>query len=173
VVPIIFGGAALMLGGAILFNPRLLDRFGLRRMVGFAITGYLLATVVFAAIAIATGGRPPFWLYLVGILPILLTHSFVMPNLNSAAMMPMGRVAGTASAVIGSVSILGGAAIGATIDAAYDGSITPFALAGVVLCVACYVFYRWADAVWERDAERELVPDGATVPPVPVSVDAG
>jgi DHA1 family bicyclomycin/chloramphenicol resistance-like MFS transporter len=156
--PLIFGGAALMLGGAMLFNPRLLDRFGLRRMLRFALSGYLIATTAFAAIAIATGGRPPFWLYLVGILPILLAHSFVMPNLHSSAMMPMGRVAGTAAAIIGSVSILGGAAIGAVIDAAFDGTITPFALAGVIVCIIAFLLYRWADAVWEPDAERELVP---------------
>lgn len=156
--PLIFGGAALMLGGAMLFNPRLLDRFGLRRMLRFALSGYLIATTAFAAIAIATGGRPPFWLYLVGVLPILLAHSFVMPNLHSAAMMPMGRVAGTAAAIIGSVSILGGAAIGAVIDAAFDGTITPFALAGVIVCFIAFLFYRWADAVWQPDAERELVP---------------
>lgn len=161
--PVIFGGAALMLGGAMLFNPRLLDRFGLRRMIGFALAAYLLATVIFATIAIGSGGTPPFWLYLVGVLPILLAHSFVMPNLNSAAMMPMGRVAGTAASIIGAISILGGAVIGAAIDSAYDGSITPFAIAGVVVCVIAFVFYRWADARWESDADRELSPDGAVV----------
>jgi DHA1 family bicyclomycin/chloramphenicol resistance-like MFS transporter len=170
--PVIFGGAALMLGGAILFNPRLLDRFGLRRMVGFALTGYLITTAAFVAIAIATGGRPPFWLYLVGILPILLAHSFVMPNLNAAAMMPMGRVAGTASAIIGSISILGGAAIGAAIDVAYDGSITPFAMAGAVLAGAGFLVYRWADAVWDRDADRELQPDDKTIPAAALPSDA-
>lgn len=162
--PLIFGGAALALGGAMLFNPRMLDRFGLRRMVRFALGGYLAATVLFAAIAITSAGHPPFWLYLVGVLPILVAHSFVMPNLNSAAMMPMGRVAGTASATIGAVSILGGAAIGAVIDGAYDGGVTPFAVAGVIVCSIAFVFYRWADARWERDAGQELSPDGTILP---------
>jgi DHA1 family bicyclomycin/chloramphenicol resistance-like MFS transporter len=161
--PVIFGGAALMLGGAMLFNPRLLDRFGLRRMIGFALSAYLLATALFATIAIGTGGTPPFWLYLLGVLPVLLAHSFVMPNLNSAAMMPMGRVAGTAASIIGAISILGGAVIGVVIDSAYDGSITPFAVAGVAVCVIAFLFYRWADARWEADAERELTLDGVVV----------
>ena len=172
--PIVFGGASLMLGAAMLFNPRLIDRFGLRRMVRYALTGYLATSLSFAAIAIASGGRPPFWLYLVGILPILVAHSFVMPNLNSAAMMPMGRVAGTASAIIGSIAILGGASIGALIDAAYDGSVTPFALAGVVLCVVAFLFYRWSDATWEQSADRELLPvdeqaQAAAAPPIEVA----
>jgi DHA1 family bicyclomycin/chloramphenicol resistance-like MFS transporter len=158
--PVVFGGASLMLGAAMLFNPRFIDRFGLRRMVRYALVGYLVATTVFAVVAIVSGGHPPFWLYIAAILPILLTHSFVMPNLNSAAMMPMGRVAGTAAAIIGAVATLGGAVIGATIDAAYNGSITPFALAGVLLCVAAFACYRWSDKVWEQSADRELMPAG-------------
>lgn len=155
--PVVFGGASLMLGAAMLFNPRLIDRYGLRRMVRYALVGYLAASSLFALIALASGGHPPFWLYLVGVLPILVAHSFVMPNLNSAAMMPMGRVAGTASAIIGAIATLGGALIGATIDAAYDGSVTPFAIAGVIVCVVAFLAYRWADAVWDTSADRELL----------------
>jgi DHA1 family bicyclomycin/chloramphenicol resistance-like MFS transporter len=156
--PVVFGGASLMLGAALLFNPRLIDRFGLRRMVRYALMGYLAASTLFAVIALASGGSPPFWLYLAGVLPILVAHSFVMPNLNSAAMMPMGRVAGTAAAIIGSIATLGGALIGALIDAAYDGSVTPFAIAGVIICIVAFLAYRWSDAVWERSADRELLP---------------
>jgi DHA1 family bicyclomycin/chloramphenicol resistance-like MFS transporter len=156
--PVVFGGASLMLGAAMLFNPRLIDRFGLRRMVRYALIGYLAASVAFAVIAILSGGHPPFWLYLAGVLPILVAHSFVMPNLNSAAMMPMGRVAGTAAAIIGAIATLGGALIGALIDAAFDGSVTPFALAGVTVCIVAFIAYRWADAVWEQEADAELLP---------------
>jgi DHA1 family bicyclomycin/chloramphenicol resistance-like MFS transporter len=172
--PVVFGGASLMLGAAMLFNPRLIDRFGLRRMVRYALIGYLAASILFATIAITTGGHPPFWLYLVGVLPILVAHSFVMPNLNSAAMMPMGRVAGTAAAIIGSIATLGGALIGASIDAAFDGSVTPFALAGVLVCAVAYAAYRWADAVWEESADRELLPvDELAQAAVAAPIDVG
>ena len=73
-------------------------------------------------------------------------------------MMPMGRVAGTAAAIIGAVATLGGALIGAAIDAAYDGTVTPFALSGVLLGMAAFVLARWSDPVWERDADRDLMP---------------
>ena len=156
--PLIFGGASLMLGAAMLFNPRFIDRFGLRRMVRYALVGYFAATLAFAGVAIATAGHPPFWLYLVTILPILVAHSFAMPNVNSAAMMPMGRLAGTAAAIIGAVATLGGALIGALIDAAYDGTVVPFAVSGVLVCTAAILLSRWSDAVWRRDADRELTP---------------
>jgi len=162
--PLIFGVSSLMLGGAMLLNPRLIDGFGLRRMIRYTIAAYLGATLLFAAIAIATGGRPPLWLYMIGILPILLAHSFVMPNLNSAAMMPMGRLAGTAAAIIGSIATLGGAAIGAVIDAAFDGTITPFAVAGLLAAILAFVSHRWSDAVWDEDADRELMPSEDALP---------
>ena len=155
--PLIFGSLALVYGLATLLNARFIERVGLRRMLRLALGGYLVAATVFSAIAVASGGRPPFWLYVAGIVPVLLAHAFTLPNLNSAAMMPMSRVAGTAAAVIGAVATLGGAAIGAGIDAAYDGSITPIAVASLVLVIVAFALARWSDAVWERDAERQVL----------------
>jgi DHA1 family bicyclomycin/chloramphenicol resistance-like MFS transporter len=155
--PLIFGGLALVYGAATLLNARVIERVGLRRMLRLALSGYLLAATVFTVVAVGSGGRPPFWLYVAGIVPVLLAHAFTLPNLNSAAMMPMGRVAGTAAAVIGAVATLGGAAIGSVIDAAYDGSITPMAVASLALVIVAVALARWSDAVWERDAERQVL----------------
>jgi DHA1 family bicyclomycin/chloramphenicol resistance-like MFS transporter len=154
--PVIFGASALLMGSGMVINPRMLDRYGLRRWLRLVLTGYLAATLLLAGIALATAGQPPFWLFLVGLLPVLLAQGFVTPNLNSAAMMPMGHIAGTAAAVIGSISTLGGAAIGAAIDRAYDGTILPFAVAGVLLGLASYACYRWSDAVWARAADQDI-----------------
>jgi len=156
--PIIFGASSLMAGAAVLFNPRLIGRFGLRRTLRYALDANLLAMVALVIVALATAGQPPFWLYMAGLAPILLAHSFVMPNLNAAALLPMGRVAGTASAVIGSIAALGGALTGAAIDAVYDGSVTPFAIGGLLVTGVAYVLYRCSDAVWDRDAERQVGP---------------
>ena len=157
--PLIYGGLALAYGGATLLSARLIDRFGLRRMLRFATTGLVAASLVFLAIAIAFGGQPPLGLYLLGLMAILLMHAWSSPNLNSAAMIPMGRVAGTAAAVIGAATTLGGAAIGAAIDARYDGTITPLSIAAVVVGFAAYGLTRWADVVWERDAGHEPRPE--------------
>ncbi len=155
--PLIFGALALAYGAATLFNARLIGRFGLRRVLRFATTGLVLASLAFAAVAFAFEGQPPLGLYLVGIVAILLMHAWSSPNLNSAAMIPMGRVAGTAAAVIGAATTLGGAAIGASIDARYDGTITPLAISAVIVGLAAYALTRWSDAVWERDAGRDSI----------------
>lgn len=155
--PLIFGASSIAYGSATLLNPRFIDRFGLRRMLGSSVLGLVMASVVFASIALATDGRPPLALYLVSIMSILVMHALTMPNLTAAAMMPMGRVAGTAAAVIGAVSTLGGAVIGAAIDSRYDGSIVPMGIAAVVVALAALALTRWADAVWETAAVREMV----------------
>ncbi len=155
--PLIFGGLALAYGAATLFNTRLIDWFGLRRLLRYATTGLVLTSLVFAGLAVLFDGQPPLGLYIVGIVSILLMHAWSSPNLNSAAMIPMGRVAGTAAAVIGATTTLFGAAIGAAIDARYDGSITPMAVAAVIVGLAAYALTRWSDAVWERDADRESI----------------
>jgi DHA1 family bicyclomycin/chloramphenicol resistance-like MFS transporter len=160
--PVIFAGGALVIGTGMLLNPGLLDRLGLRRLLRFTLSGYLGAALVFASVAVATGGRPPPWLYLASLFPVLLAYSFVLANMTSAAMMPMGNIAGTAAALLGTIVMLGGASLGAVIDFSFDGSVTPFALAGVVVGLAAYVLYRWADAVWEASAERELLPPDDT-----------
>ena len=48
--------------------------------------------------------------------------------------------------------MLGGALIGSFIDRAFDGTITPFATAGVVSAAAAMTAYYWADAVWDSSA---------------------
>jgi DHA1 family bicyclomycin/chloramphenicol resistance-like MFS transporter len=155
--PFIFGGAALAYGAATLLNPRLIDRFGLRQQLRYTLPGLVLTSAWFAIIALTTGGRPPFPLFLMGILPVLVAHAWTMPNLSSAAMMPMGRVAGTAAAVIGAVSTLGGAVIGAFVDSRYDGTIMPMATAAVAVALVAFALARWSDAVWDRDADRQLL----------------
>ena len=147
--PLIFGGSAAVLGLGMLLNTRLLNVHDLRTLLRMTVGVYTTAAFLFATMAWVSGGTPPFWLFLASLMPILLSHALLIPNLNAAAMIPMGDVAGTASAVIGTVSILGGAIVGATIDAAYNGTIIPLATAAAVGCALASVFFVWADRVWD------------------------
>jgi len=147
--PAIFASMAAVTGLGMLVNAQLLDRFSLRSIVSAVLRTFLVAAAVFVAMAVATGGTPPFWLFMVTYLPIVACNALLIPNLNSAAMIPMGAVAGTAAAVTGTVSTLGGAVFGAGIDSLYNGTITPFAVSGAVMVVIAFGFYRWADKIWD------------------------
>jgi DHA1 family bicyclomycin/chloramphenicol resistance-like MFS transporter len=148
--PIIFGASAAVLGVGMLINARLLNIFELRSILKWAFAAYGLAVIVLATIAWATGGTPPFVLFLVGLLPILLSHALLIPNLNAASMIPMGSVAGTAAAVVGTMTILGGASIGALIDVSYNGTIIPLATAGLIGCAVAIACFVWSERVWDE-----------------------
>ncbi|MGI9585814.1 MAG: multidrug effflux MFS transporter [Acidimicrobiia bacterium] len=148
--PVIFAAMAAVTGLGMLVNARLLDRFSLRSIVRAVLTAFLVAAAVFATMAVLTGGTPPFWLFMITYLPVVACNALLIPNLNSAAMIPMGAIAGTAAAVTGTISTLGGAVFGAGIDSLYNGTITPFAISGAVLVMIGFGFYRWADKIWDR-----------------------
>jgi DHA1 family bicyclomycin/chloramphenicol resistance-like MFS transporter len=150
--PLIFSGFAALLGAAILVNNQMLNRFDLRTMLRFAFGLFLVGSIVFATTAIITSGTPTFVVYVLTLAPLIMVYALLLPNLNSAALIPMGPVAGTASALIGMISILGGSIIGSFIDRAFNGTITPFAVSSAGVGIIAFAFFVWADLAWEHDA---------------------
>jgi DHA1 family bicyclomycin/chloramphenicol resistance-like MFS transporter len=162
--PVIFGASAAMLGGGMLTNPRLLDRWGLRAVLRLAVLCYVTALGLFAAVTLLFDGRPPLVPYLVVLAVILVSQALAIPNLNSAAMIPMGRTAGTAAAVIGSIATLVGALVGTIVSASFDGTLRPLATTGVVAGLVAVGCWRFADRRWNRAAGVEHIePDQSVV----------
>ena len=58
----------------------------------------------------------------------MLLVGMVFGNFNALAMVPQGHVAGVASSMIGSITVLLGATVGYLIGQAFDGTITPLAI---------------------------------------------
>ena len=52
----------------------------------------------------------------------------LIPTCNTAAMTPVPHIAGTASAVIGTVTTAGGALLGGLVTGAFDGTTRPTAI---------------------------------------------
>ena len=148
---LVFSGFAALLAVGVFINTKLLNRFTLRTMLRIAFGGFAVVAIAFAVMALATGGVPPFGVFIVMLAPLLLVHALLLPNLNSAALIPMGSVAGTASAIIGLISILGGSIIGSFIDRAFDGTILPLALSAAILGLISLGFAMWADRVWDEE----------------------
>ncbi len=106
-------------------NSRLVARFGTRRLSHGALTGFVLLGAVHLALAVAYGGATPFWLFIALLIPQFCFFGFIPTNFNALAMDPLGHVAGTASAVLGTVQTLGGGLLGALAGWFYNGSIVP------------------------------------------------
>ncbi len=69
-------------------------------------------------------------------------HGIVSPNTTALAMSPYGAVAGSASALLGTVQFLLGAAAGSLIGAFADGTARPFATVLAVCGFGAFVLFR-------------------------------
>lgn len=144
--PAFFGGLALVMLVSMVVNGRFVERLGLRRLLSIVFVGNLVSVVVMLIVALATSGRPPFWLFVVLISAVLFSQQMLIPNINAAAMRPLASVAGTGTAMLGMVSGVLGALIGEVINRRFDGTITPLAIGFVISSVVALVAWRRADA---------------------------
>jgi DHA1 family bicyclomycin/chloramphenicol resistance-like MFS transporter len=143
--PYIFGGLAAVMGAAMLVNAAIVFRVGLDRLVRIVLAGYVAGSAAMAGLAVATDGTPNFWVYVFGLALMLSMHALLIPNLNTMAMNPMGKVAGTAAALIGTISTALGAGLGAIIDRMFDGTVLPFTLGLFVCGVIAAGFIVWVE----------------------------
>ncbi|MFP3900701.1 MAG: multidrug effflux MFS transporter [Acidimicrobiia bacterium] len=157
--PLIFGVLAAVMGVAMLVNGRIVERMGVRRLAHTALVTYVALAGAYAAVAVLTGGRPPLAVFLVGTGAMLAAHSFLIPNFNAIAMQPMARVAGTASSVIGSIQIAGGALLGSVLDQSFDGTIRPLVFGFLGYGVLALVLVLYAER-GELFGDRLGVSDG-------------
>jgi DHA1 family bicyclomycin/chloramphenicol resistance-like MFS transporter len=167
VFPLVFGGLATCMGAAMLTNARMVERFGVRRLVHRILLLYVAAAAVLVALSLATGGRPPLLVFLGVLAVILAIHASLIPNVNSLAMDPMGEVAGTAAAIIGFVTTGGGALIGTVIDRSIAGTVTPLAVGFLFSSVAGLAIVLWT----ERG--RLQVTNGTRTRPDPLGLRTG
>ena len=113
------------------FTGKLADRFGLRRVVRIAVIGYFAAIAVLFALTASGVDR----------LDVLATCLFVgygflglvIPTTAVLAMEEHGEIAGTASALMGTLHFVTGALAVAAIGLFADGTVLPM-VAGIAAC---------------------------------------
>lgn len=132
--PVVFGVVVIGMAGASLINSRLVATVGMRRLSHGALLGFLAAGLALVALSLAMR-PPPLAMLLVLLALALFCFGLIMPNFNALAMEPMGRIAGTASSVVGAVTTAMAGVIGGYIGQHFDGTVTPLAL-GLAFCPA-------------------------------------
>jgi DHA1 family bicyclomycin/chloramphenicol resistance-like MFS transporter len=153
------------MGVATFTNGRIVGGLGMWRVLQGGLATYTLLSVAVLGVAVATDGRPSAALFLPLLAVLLANHSLLIPNINSAAMEPVGAVAGTASALLGAVTTLGGSLIGAQVDQAFDGTIRPLALAFVASAVVASACFAGALRVHRRVGAGEPADIAGGQPP--------
>jgi DHA1 family bicyclomycin/chloramphenicol resistance-like MFS transporter len=165
--PVIFGAIAIVLGVTLLTNGLIVGRFGMRRVAHTALLSYTVFAAALLTAVILSDGNPGFWLFIVLLSLPLAAQSFLLPNFNTLALAPVGAVAGTASAVVGTVSTAGGALIGSFIDGSFDGTVMPIAIAFLITALAAVAVIRTTEhGKLTLVQEEPLLDPAAAAPPV-------
>ncbi|WP_184355798.1 multidrug effflux MFS transporter [Rhizobium sp. BK602] len=123
--PVAFGGVAVFMALSSFINSQLVGRFGMRRLSHAALLGFATITFLWLMVQLYGPSPMPFPLFMILFALAMFQFGWIGSNFNSLAMEPLGHVAGTASSVLGFMSTVGGASIGAAIGQFYDGTATP------------------------------------------------
>ena len=144
-----FAAMSLFMGAVVFIGSRRVKKVGADRVIVVVFPLVVALAMALALWSWQAGGRPHFllWFILITVINSLLT--LLNPLVQAQAMEPMGDLAGTAAAVIGTISLGGGAVLASFIDRAIAGSVTPLALG-----YAGYGAIALAFALWARHNQR-------------------
>ena len=144
--PLFFGAIAVLLAINSLTNAWLIGRLGVIRLVRITSALGVVAALIFAVIAFTGDGRPNFWLFTIALCAVVPIAQGLSPNSNTIAMTPLPHVAGTASAIIATVTATGGALLGGLASDAFDGTVRPFAVYVLIFMSLAAICTLWGTA---------------------------
>jgi DHA1 family bicyclomycin/chloramphenicol resistance-like MFS transporter len=140
--PVIFGGVAVFFGLAAIINGRIVERLGIDRVVNRTFVAFSVLLTLLLVLTVSGSGVPNFWLFMPLLGLTLSCNMFMMPNLNSSAMEPLGAIAGSGSALTGAVRTAIGAVLGGFISERVATSVTPLVV-GICLMTALAGLSVW------------------------------
>jgi DHA1 family bicyclomycin/chloramphenicol resistance-like MFS transporter len=123
---VLFGVIAVGFIGMSQVNARLITRVPMRSMlvvgVGLNLVG---AALVFLEVTAAHAGL---WALVAGLFLVAMSNGFIGPNVTSLSLQEYPHMAGSASAMLGLLTFIGGAAIAPLVGIAGDHSAVPLAV---------------------------------------------
>ena len=140
-----FGGAALSIGAASVFNSYFVMQLGMRYLTWWSLSILTAISCIFLGVDFVFGGVPPLWSFMVWLLAAFFCIGILFGNFNALAMEPIGHMAGLGAAVIGSVSTFISLPLGWAIGASFNGTATPLVLGFTVLGATSLVIVRWTE----------------------------
>jgi DHA1 family bicyclomycin/chloramphenicol resistance-like MFS transporter len=140
-----FGGLAVAIALAMIFNGKSVMRFGMRRMSQRALWGFIASAAGLVLASLLAAGHPPLWVLGTLFFVNFFCSGMIFGNYNAMAMEPMGHIAGMASAISGALSSLLALTLGGVAGRLYDGSLNPVAGAFLAYGLVALFFSEWAE----------------------------
>jgi MFS transporter, DHA1 family, multidrug resistance protein len=141
--PVYFGALALAMGLAAVFNARMVMTVGMFKLSLRAIWTIAGLSLAFTVLAIIMAGHPPLWVLMLYLSMAFFGIGLLFGNFNAMAMEPLGHIAGTAAAVIASVSTLISLGLGLLIGQSFDGTVLPFCYGMTLLSALSLPILYW------------------------------
>jgi MFS transporter, DHA1 family, multidrug resistance protein len=141
---IFFGINAIGIMSASQINRWLATRVEARRIVGVVLAVAMTASLVL--LFDAYSGFGGFAGILVPLFCYIACHGFVLPNTTALAMAPHGQVAGSASALLGTIQFVLGSLTGALVGVFANGTAVPLAAVIAGCGVAALITHRTMSA---------------------------
>jgi MFS transporter, DHA1 family, multidrug resistance protein len=138
-----FGVNAIGIISASQINRWLATRVDARRIVRVMLGVAMVASLVLLFDAYSGAGG--FAGILVPLFCFITCHGFVLPNTTALAMAPHGHVAGSASALLGTIQFVLGSVSGGLVGLLANGTAVPFAAVIAGCGVAAFVSYYVVD----------------------------
>lgn len=140
--PVYYSTLALTIGGASLWNSRLVMRYGMRALTRWFSIFLGGLSCLFLLVVYWLQISPPLWVFMTYLAASFFCLGLLFGNLNALAMRPLGHIAGTGAAMVGSFSILLAVPLGILIGQVYNETVLPlvagFALLGSGAAVIIY-----------------------------------
>lgn len=137
--PLAFGAIAVAMAISGFVNSRIVVRLGMRHVSHRALVAFAATAGGLCILSLAYDGRPPFWFLWCGLWLLFFFFGLIVSNFNAIAIEPLGRVAGTASSVMGSYTTFAGAGLGIVIGQAFDMTALPISIGFLVYAVSALI----------------------------------
>ncbi|GGJ41227.1 multidrug effflux MFS transporter [Deinococcus roseus] len=139
-----FGATGIVQSLGAFANTALVTRLGIHRLIRYALWGICLFSFLTVPHALLNQNVIGVWLH---ISVVLFFMSITFPNANSAAMEPLGSIAGFASSIIGFVSSAAAGLLGALLGQWAAGDFLKFGMGWTALALISLLVLTW---LWRK-----------------------
>ncbi|MEO1719020.1 MAG: multidrug effflux MFS transporter [Pseudomonadota bacterium] len=149
-----FAVLALSIGAASITNSQLVMQLGMQRLSSFALAGLIVLSFAGWLVSLSLANGTPVWMFMALMMPTSFCFGILFGNFNALAMEPMQTIAGSASAIIASMTSLIAVSFGTLVGQAFDGTAAPMFAGFLIAGVGATLILRYTEGVRSQAAEH-------------------